>query len=772
MMATWAQRFATAIERPAIAYGMVAGAVAAATAAQGVVELALTAPPAFMIYYPAIIFATVVAGARGGLTAVGLSALVAASLWPAEARAGASLPVALGLFVLTGALTVALAKPLRVAIRRGATVQERFRLAQQAAKDSFVILDPVYQNGALTDFVWVYANAAADRMAPAGVESLVGRRVREVFPDETGQDMFERLSRALTQDEPDDVEVLRVIDGQEHWVRSSALRAGAGVAVTFRDVTELRRTVETLRRGEARVRAFIESLPQLMWVSDAQGAWTFVSPQWSDFTGGAPGSALGDGWLQSVHPEDCDAVAEAWRQAVNGALPFAPEFRLRRADGAWRWFHGRAAVLPDAAGGVRSWFGSASDITEVVEARQDLEARGDERTRDLEASLEARARTEAALAQAQRLETVGRLTGGVAHDFNNLLTVVIGGLDMMLKDPADTARVTRLASAALAAGRRGERLTRQLLAFSRRQELRLDNLAVAPLVEQIEPLVRRAAGEAIALTIDCPPQVGAARLDAAQFEAALLNLVVNAADATPPGGEIRIEAVRQALVEGEVHEAQAGNYVRLSVSDTGSGMAPDVLDHVFEPFFTTKETGKGTGLGLAQVYGFIRQCGGAVDVRSAPGEGTTISLYLPAADRADAVAPEVEATPVAAGMDGLRVLLVEDDDAVRAVTQSLLDEFGCRVETAINGVEALRRLGQDADFDLVLSDIVMPGGVSGVDLARRLKAAHPGLPVVLTTGYSGETLDDPDEAQAWPILRKPFRAEQLSAMVRQAAGVV
>ena len=770
MMATWAQRFATAIERPAIAYGMVAGAVAAAAAVQGALELTLTAPPAFMIYFPAMIFATVVAGGRGGLAALALSALVAAAFWSAEDRAGANLPVSLGLYILTGAFTVGLAKPLRVAIRRGAAVQERFRLAQQAAKDSFVILDPVFEGGALVDFVWIYANAAADRMAPAGVESLVGRRVREVFPDETGQDMFERLSRALTQDQPDDVEVRRIINGQEHWVRSSAMRAGGGVAVTFRDVTELRQTVETLRRGEARVRAIVESLPQLLWVSDADGAWTFASPQWQTFTGHGQGEALGEGWLDAVHPEDRDTVAEAWRQAVQGTLPFSPEFRLRRADGAWRWFHGRAAMLPDADGEVRRLFGSASDITEIVEARQDLEARVAERTRDLEASLEARARTEAALAQAQRLETVGRLTGGVAHEFNTLLTVVIGGLDMMLKDPADTARVTRMASAALAAGRRGERLTRQLLAFSRRQELRLDNLAVAPLVEQIEPLVRRAAGEAIALKIDCPPEVGAARLDAAQFEAALLNLVVNAADATPAGGEIRIEAARLTLAEDEVSGAGAGDYVRLSVSDTGSGMAPEVLDHVFEPFFTTKETGKGTGLGLAQVYGFVRQCGGAVDVRSAPGEGTTISLYLPAADGAVSPAREVEPSQAAMGMDGLRILLVEDDDAVRAVTESLLDELGCRVETAINGVEALRRLGQNADFDLVLSDIVMPGGVSGVDLARRLKTVHPSLPVVLTTGYSGETLDDPEEAQAWPILRKPFRAEQLSAVVRQAAA--
>ncbi|MDP1615970.1 PAS domain-containing protein [Phenylobacterium sp.] len=769
MMATWAQRFATAVERPAVAYGIVIGSVAVATSLQGVIELALTSPPAFMIYYPAIIFATVVAGGRGGLTAVALSALVAVLLWPTEARAGATLPVTLGLFLLTGGLTVALAKPLRVAIRRGATVQERFRIAQQGAKDSFVIFDPVRENGEVVDFVWVYANPAADRMAPAGVESLVGRRVREVFPDGTGLAMVERLRQAQGQDEADELEVSRVIDGEERWVRSSAVRAGEGVAVIFRDITEQRAMVQALRQGEARVRAFIESLPQLMWVGAKDGAWVFASPQWRTFTGDGPDDALGDGWLASVHPEDCDAVAEAWRQAVQNALPFSPQFRLRRADGVWRWFHGRASPLRDEDGEVRRWFGSASDITEVIEARQDLEARVEARTRDLQASLEDKARTETALAQAQRLETVGRLTGGVAHDFNNLLTVVIGGLDMILKNPADQARVTRLAEAALSAGRRGERLTRQLLAFSRRQELRLDNLAVAPLVEQVEPLVRRAAGEAIHLVIDCAPDVGAARLDAAQFEAALLNLVVNAADATPAGGQIRIEAARTTLAEGEVREAEPGDYVRISVTDTGAGMAPDVLDHVFEPFFTTKETGKGTGLGLAQVYGFIRQCGGAVEVRSAPGEGSTISLYLPAADHADPLALEAE-VGIETMMAGLRILLVEDDDAVRAVTEGLLSELGCQVETAINGVEALVRVGRGADFDLVLSDIVMPGGVSGVDLARRLRDDHPSLPVVLTTGYTAEKLDDAEEAQAWPILRKPFRAEQLSAVVRQAAG--
>lgn len=768
MMATLAQRFATAARGPAAAYGIVLASVATAAAAQGVLEELLAAPPAFMVFYPALIFATVVAGARGGGAALVLSALVAPLLWPAEARAGASLPVAIGLFLATGALTIALAKPLRVAIQRGAAVQARFRIAQEAARDAFVILDPIHDADRIVDFLWVYANPAAQKMAPSGVDDLVGRRVLEAFPDDTGREMVARLAAAYDRAEPDDLEVRRVINGEEHWIRSSAMRIDHGVAATFRDITTERAATQTLRVGEARVRALVNSLPQLMWVGGPDGAWIFVSPQWTSFTGEPAANHMGEAWLEAVHPADRDAVAEAWRQATLGGLPFAPEFRLRRADGAWRWMAGRASALTDEDGEVRRWFGSASDITEIVEARQDLEARVAERTRELQDSLEARARTEAALAQAQRLETVGRLTGGVAHDFNNLLTVIIGGLDMILKNPSDLARVTRVAQAALAAGRRGERLTRQLLAFSRRQELRPDNLAISKLVAQIDPLIRRAAGESIDLVVDCPAEVGAARLDAAQFEAALLNLVVNAADATPPGGRITISAKRTTLAAGEVRGAPAGEYVSLSVSDTGTGMAPEVLEHVFEPFFTTKEMGKGTGLGLAQVYGFVSQCGGGVEVCSAPGEGTRITLYLPAADQED-LEEEVE-PDLADQMSGLRVLLVEDDDAVRAVTEGLLSEFGCRVVSAVNGAEALARLEAGDGFDMILSDIVMPGGVSGVDLARRVRSDYPGLPVVLTTGYGGDKLAEAHETDSWPVLRKPFRAEQLGAVVRQAVG--
>jgi PAS domain S-box-containing protein len=499
--------------------------------------------------------------------------------------------------------------------------------------------------------------------------------------------------------------------------------------------------------GAARVRVLIDSLPQLLWSSRPNGECDYFSPQWTRYTGLSPEVLKGSGWMSVIHPEDLENVEQAWSQLIAGSLPYDLEYRIRRKDGVWRWFSGRASAVRDNDGVIRRWYGSATDITETVEARRQLEERVAERTRELEASLSEQAVVKASLAQAQRLETVGRLTGGVAHDFNNLLTVVIGGLDMILKAPGDSARVRRLGEAALAAGRRGERLTRQLLAFSRRQELKLEVRDVAEIVRQAEPLMRRAAGEALDLQVNCAADVGFSKLDTAQLEAALLNLVVNASDATAQGGRIRVDATQVKLAEGEVAGVSAGDYVRISVADSGSGMAPDVLERVFEPFFTTKEVGKGTGLGLAQVYGFVSQCGGGVAIDSQLDHGTTVKLFLPASDPPQPMAAPASAPPIAAWPAGARVLLVE-------------------VSSEAEGAPALRRLERGERFDLVISDIVMPGGMSGVDLARAATRARPELPFVLTTGYAGDRGAVGDDLD-WPVLRKPFRAEQLAAVLRQ-----
>ena len=899
MIGRWAQRFAVAIERPLVGYPAALGAVFAAVLVRAVAGMVMVSPPNFMAFFPAVLFATLVAGLRGGLLATALSAGAVWLLWIPKTsleETWRSQHVQLLLFVVTATLTVLIAKAIHVAVLRGAAAEERFRVFQEQALDGFVIMEPVREAGQVADFRWTYANPAANRMAPGG-QGLTGRRVSEVFTGQTASDMIERLRLALDNGVPDDLDVRRVIDGQERWMRSSAMRLGDGLAVNFHDITDQRRAEEEARRsrdefehianaapvmiwmsgvnmgaiwfnaswlaftgrrleeavargwleevhpedrarvlasyderladrsrarleyrirrhdgayrwideaaaprfdrdgkflgyigsssditdrkaaetqlrgGEARVRALVDSLPQLLWSARPDGDFDYLSPQWVNFTGVQADSQTGEGWLDAVHPDDRDDLRAAWSQAIQGGLPFDIEHRLRRHDGVWRWFTTRASAVREEDGSIRRWFGSSSDITEIVEARRHLEERVAERTRELEASLEERARAEAALAQAQRLETVGRLTGGVAHDFNNLLTVVIGGLDMILKNPADTARVKRLSEAALAAGRRGERLTRQLLAFSRRQELKPEVMDVGALIEQVEPLVRRAVGEAIDLTVTCEADVGATRLDPAQFEAALLNLVVNAADAVEGGGRINIHTRRVTLADGEVSGASAGEHVAVSVSDTGAGMSPEVMQRAFEPFFTTKDVGKGTGLGLAQVYGFMSQCGGAVTITSRPGEGTTVTLYVPATDAVPTVDP-VRPADDDSWAAGTAILLVEDDAAVRAVTESLLQEMGCEVTTEIDGPSAMARLQTGQAFDLLISDIVMPGGMNGVELASWTHVHRPELPIVLTTGYAGDQFADGATAIAWPVVRKPFRAEQLSAAVRDALARV
>jgi PAS domain S-box-containing protein len=771
MLGRVAVRFATAANRPSVTYGAATLCVAAGVALRQALGVVLANPGLVAPFFPAILLATAIGGLGPGFYAIGLSALVSATLWMGGVNHVSETNLGnLIIFSVIASLIVVLVEGMRVAVRRGFEAEEKFRIAQEGALDAFVILEPVREGGDIVDWRWTYANPAAEVLRPRGISTLVGRRVMDVFPNAVGADMVERLKTAMVAERPDDIEVYRPIDGKDRWMRSSAVRLGDGVAVTFRDITGERTAAEAVRRSENQFRALAELTPQLIWSTDARGLVDYFSPQWSAFTGVPEEQHFGSGWLEALHPDDRVPSAEAWRRAVEEDRGYDVDYRIRRHDGVLRWFKTRGTPIRDENGAIQRWFGVCTDVSEIVEARQDLEARFAERSRELEESLEDRARTEAALAQAQRLETVGRLTGGVAHDFNNLLTVVIGGLDMILRKPADTARVKRYAEAALEAGRRGERLTRQLLSFARAQELKLQAADIVELVRGSEPLMRRAVDEAVGLEIVADPDVGAARVDAAQFESAVLNLVVNAADATPSGGLITVRIAAQTLAEGEVSGAAAGDYLRVSVSDTGAGMPPHVLERVFEPFFTTKEIGKGTGLGLAQVYGFVRQVGGGIAISSTVGEGTEVSLYLPHIDRA-----EVEEEAAVAAVDlstlaGRRVLLVEDDTAVRTVAESILIEFGCKVTTAVDGREALKVL-KAKRFDILISDIVMPGGISGVDVATAAREGDPDLAILLTTGYAGERVAGAPADLPWPILRKPFRTEDLGgAMVKLLQG--
>jgi PAS domain S-box-containing protein len=446
------------------------------------------------------------------------------------------------------------------------------------------------------------------------------------------------------------------------------------------DISDRHKSEAALRESEARARALAEAAPQLVWSTTPSGWCDYVSPRWIEYTGVPAERHYGLGWQEAIHPEDRALAAAAWNAAVDGGGDYDVDYRLRAADGSYRWFRARSAAQRDEAGQIARWFGVSTDVTELVEAKAELERRAaeqnaeferraEEQSAELERALDDHRKTEAALAQAQRLETVGRLTGGVAHDFNNLLTVMIGALDIIQRHADKADRVRRLSEAALTAGRRGERLTRQLLAFSRRQEFEPQHVDLARLIHGFEPLVRRALGEGTPFVLEVPDDLGGVRIDPVQFEASLLNLIVNAKDAVETGGSVTLRADRVRLQAGELADLAEGDYLRVAVVDTGVGMTAEVAARALEPFFTTKEAGKGTGLGLAQVYGFARQSGGQVQIDSAPGAGAAVSVYLPA-EEARATEPTPDDADEPETEPEVAELLVEDETDALQVARS------------------------------------------------------------------------------------------------------
>lgn len=511
-----------------------------------------------------------------------------------------------------------------------------------------------------------------------------------------------------------------------------------------------------LRESESRFRDIADTAPVLIWVTRADRVRSFVNQAYVEYMGADYETVRTADWREYLHPDDHERIlAESLAGEATGK-PFSLEARYRHNSGEYRWLRSFSRPRLDAHGEVIGFVGVAFDVNEAKRAEQDLKRINELLAEKVTEALEEKARAEQDLMHAQRMEAVGRLTGGVAHDFNNLLTVVIGALDMILKSPDDAARRQKMGEAALAAARRGERLTHQLLAFSRRQALRPEPCDLNALVRESEPLLRRALGEAVDFRTRLKRGGAFARVDAAQFEAALLNLVVNARDAMGEQGSLRITTENCDLPGGPVGVP----HVCVTVKDSGEGMSDEVRDRVFEPFFTTKAVGKGTGLGLSQVYGFARQSGGDVRIESAPGKGTQVRLYLPALtreDMGDIVATEDSAP---ASVSGRRVLLVEDDPAVSAVAMDLLMSFGLEVVSVENADQALTALEASA-FDLMLTDIVMPGGMSGIDLARASAERWPDMHIVLTSGYAGDDVDKALKDAPWPLLPKPYASDEL-----------
>ena len=457
--------------------------------------------------------------------------------------------------------------------------------------------------------------------------------------------------------------------------------------------------------------------------------------------------------------------SEATEQAASGAMAAAREASQRTAALAAALDAARAETQGNAANLQHALAEAARLNQELRSLNETLEQRVSERTRQLEKQIEERLKAEAALLQAQKMEAVGQLTGGVAHDFNNLLSVIIGSLDLIEGIAGENERLLRTIQMAQRAADRGARLTEQLLAFARRQVLRPQMIELNATIQEYEGLLKRAVGETVEVRTEFSPVACYCHIDPVHLETAILNLAINARDAMPLGGTLTIETE---LCEAEQNATKFSpeKLVRITLKDTGTGMTPEVADRVFEPFFTTKPQGKGTGLGLSQVYGFVEQSGGRVVIDTAVGQGTAVQIFLPATTGSSMMA-EVHSKEISKTSASETILVVEDDPDVAEIVVSMLQTAGYHILTARNGAEALKKISGPEQIDLVFTDLVMPGGMSGMELARAARKSRPGLKVLLTSGYAANTgAADEVARDGLAIIVKPYRYNDLITILR------
>jgi PAS domain S-box-containing protein len=644
-----------------------------------------------------------------------------------------------------------------------------------------------------------------------------------------------------------------------------------------------------LRDSEAQFRALAQAVPNHAWTARPDGDLEWFNNQVFAYSGLGFSALAGEGWAQIVHPDDLLRAADAWDRALSSGDPYEIEFRIRRADGMYRWHIVRAQPITGPNGIIIRWVGTNTDIEDQRVAAQalaalnaELEQQVMERTsqrdrvwrnsRDLLAVLgsdggfravnpawttmlghlpaevvargfldfvwpddvhlarisldtaasqqdltnfeirlghkdgtprwiswrtsleggliyaygrditsekeqaEALRQTEEALRQAQKMEAVGQLTGGLAHDFNNLLTGITGSLELLRMRVAQgrMTEIDRYFTAAQGAAKRAAALTHRLLAFSRRQTLDPRPTDVNRLIAEMEELIRRTMGPAVAIEVVGATGLWTTLVDPNQLENALLNLCINARDAMPDGGRLTIATSNKWMDERAAREQElpSGQYISLSVSDTGSGMTPEVIRRAFDPFYTTKPIGVGTGLGLSMIYGFVRQSGGQARIYSEPGQGATVCLYLPRhlGKEAEADEPASPSVPQRAE-DGQVVLIVDDEVTVRMLVAEVLEERGYTSIEAADGPLGLRILELDRRIDLLITDVGLPGGINGRQLADAARIARPGLKVLFITGYAEAAVVRNGHLEpGMHVLTKPFTIEDLATRLRDIVG--
>jgi PAS domain S-box-containing protein len=724
-------------------------------------------------FFPAMILVTLHAGWRWGAGPVAAAAAFAWWLWGGGQGQALSDGEAatLVLFLVSATITVAVAEGLRRSVinlaeaRRLQTEAEiRLQVTQAAAGVGPWEWD--IEKNQLQLSRTARDNLGIDAEGPVDLDTLIASvhtddrplvrdHIRQAVEAGPLYEVEYRLANAPEGE--------RWIHGRGEVLRDETGRATRILGVNF-DVTTRRRAEESLRESEARFRALADSAPALMWITGPNGIRVFVNAAYVAFAGVSYDEALVLDWRSRLHADDLPGILKAQIVGEASRKPFSLEARYRRADGEIRWLKSFSQPRYGPGAAFNGFIGIAFDVTDAKEAEAKLTGLNELLADRVQEALSERDAAQAALTQSQKLEAIGQLTGGVAHDFNNLLTVIIGALDVLQRNPDDEARRERMLGAAQAAARRGEKLTQHLLAFARRQPLHPEICRIDVMIGESESLLRRAVGEGHDLSLELTAGDRTTLTDSGQFEAALLNLVVNARDATPPGGRITVMSQAADLNQPR-GDLPSGRYLRVAVRDTGEGMDAQTLERAFEPFYTTKPVGKGTGLGLSQVYGFVRQSGGEVTIESAVGEGTTVAMLLPVREAFSPV--EVFAAPPPVARATSHVLLVEDDPEVGDLVEAMIGELGHMVSRAATADAALAIARVDPTLSLVITDVMMPGGKSGVDLAVILARERPELPILLSSGYTGQELMRVHETP-WPMLRKPYALDALARAMAEA----